>query len=138
MASTPWTALAAPDGTGTSCTVVAVQLRLRTPDAAPAVDTWMRRVTRALPAPGLLGFMTQRTEQHLRTVSAWQRRAAMAAFEREAPHRDAKHALHELLHPPTVAVWTEATAALPPDWQDVRRRLNQAADRQHSTRPAQD
>lgn len=136
MVSKSWTSFDGIGSTEVNCTLVAVQLHLRTADASPAVDTWTRRVTAGLPAPGLLGFMVERTEEHLRTVSAWQRRAAMAEFERSPPHLEAKKALHELIDPATVVVWSVLTEALPPQWPEVRRRLAEAEDRQRSHRPS--
>lgn len=142
MLSPRWTALAAPDSSQTHCSVVAVQLTLRTGAALPVVDAEVSRIAAALPTAGLLGVMLERTGRHVRVVSAWSRRADLAAFERGRLHRDAEDALREHVLPPTVAVWTERLAALPPDWHEVRRRLDAAGARQHphstacSTSPA--
>ena len=133
--STPrWTAFPPSDSSQTHCSVVAVQLTLHTAQAGPAVDSWAERVAGALPAPGLLGIMLERTERHLRVVSAWSRRSQMAAFERGLVHLDAKTALRPHLLPPTVVVWTEVVAALPPDWDDVRRRLAAVTPASHGDR----
>ena len=142
MLSPRWTALAAADSSQTHCSVVAVQLTLRTEPAPPVVDAEVSRIAAALPTAGLLGVMLERTGRHLRVVSAWSRRTDMAAFERGELHRNAKDALREHVLPPTVAVWTEHLAALPPDWHEVQRRLDAARARRHphstaaSTSPA--
>ena len=130
MPSDRWTALTAPDPTLTHCSVVAVQLTLRTADAGTVLDTWAGRIADALPAPGLLGLMLTRTDSHLRVVSAWSRRSELAEFERGPLHREAKAALHQHVLPPTVAVWSEALRNLPPDWQEVQERLDAAHARQ--------
>ena len=136
MLSSRWTAFAAPDHTETHCSVVAVQLTLCTPDAGTVLDTWAGRIADALPAPGLLGLMLERTDSHMRLVSAWSRRSEMAEFERGPLHREAKAALHRHVLPPTVAVWGEARSNLPPDWQEVQQRLDVASARQRPDGPA--
>ncbi len=130
MLSSRWTTVAAPDSAQSHCSVVAVQLTLRTARAGPIVDAWAGRIADALPTGGLLGVMLDRTDTHLRMVSAWARRTDLAEFERGPMHRGAKDALRDHVLPPTVAVWTEVLAALPPDWHEVQRRLDAARARQ--------
>ena len=108
MLSPRWSALAAADSSQTHCTVVAVQLTLRSEPAVRVVDAWASRIAAALPTAGLLGVMLERTGRDVRVVSAWSRRTDMAAFERGGLHRAAKDALREHVLPPTVAVWTES------------------------------
>ncbi len=130
MLSPRWTALPAPDGSQTHCSVVAVQLTLRNTEAGAVLDTWVDRVVLDLPTSALLGAMVTRTRTDLHMVSAWSRRSDMAAFERAGVHGAAKQDLRAHVLPPTVAVWTELVAALPPSWDEVRRRLAAARTRQ--------
>jgi hypothetical protein len=90
-------------------------------------------VERLLPeldeTPAVVGYALRVTTADLWTVSAWSRRAALAAFDRGPLHDAAKRELRPLLRPPTVAVWSARVADLPPSWADVTRRIQAVGDR---------
>lgn len=114
-------------------TLVAVRLRVRAGADPDALAPWVDRLRPQLDrTPDLVGYALQLTDDSLRVVSAWTRRASLAAFERGRLHAAAQRELHPLLHPPVVDVWRTAAADLPPAWADVRRRLDAAERRTQS------
>ncbi len=111
-------------------TLVGVQLRLGAGADAGAVLSWADRLCPELDrTPDLTGYALRLTDGVLWVVSAWSRRASLAAFERGALHAAAQRELRPLRDPPVVAVWRAGPAELPPSWQEVRRRVYAARER---------
>jgi quinol monooxygenase YgiN len=128
----PWTAVSRPRDPAGACTIFAAQLPLRGYRQMPRLLWLAQRIRRRLVhTPGLLGYGLGVDVRHktLWVSSAWTHRAALAAFDRSAAHRAAKHALRNTILPPTFVVWTCRTGQLPVPWAEARARLRAAGER---------
>ncbi|MDN5857469.1 MAG: hypothetical protein L0H84_02495 [Pseudonocardia sp.] len=123
MLTLPWTAAPGPHR-HLRCTVFAARLPVRSWKDLPRVLRRALSLRRRLArTPGLIGHAVALHGRAVWTVSAWTDRKALARFDRDAAHRDAKTALRPHLLPSTLAVWTCPIEDLPVPWAEVRARL---------------
>ncbi|MGY1693708.1 hypothetical protein ACI780_02260 [Geodermatophilus sp. SYSU D00814] len=130
MRSSSWTPVEPVTDPSAVLTLVGVQLRLRGGADAGVVVAWADRIRPELDrTPDLAGYVLRLAAGELWVVSAWSRRASLAAFAGGALHTAAQRELRPLLHPPVTDVWRATPTELPPPWEEVRRRLSAAEER---------
>jgi heme-degrading monooxygenase HmoA len=79
-------------------------------------------------APGLLGYSLQAEFRARRfwTLSVWEDEAALMRFVNEPPHERVMGMLATRMDPTKFARWMVTAAAVPPGWDDAKRRLREA------------
>lgn len=119
---TPWKSLAEPEP-DRDYVVLLTHLPLRRLSRLPLFLRYVRKIQQQLNAApdGLVGFslLAKPLSSNYWTLSAWRDADAIAAFIREAPHRDAMHELSAVLPGFKNDRWTAAGHDLPPSWQDA-------------------
>ncbi|MDZ5623302.1 hypothetical protein [Nocardioides bizhenqiangii] len=125
MPALPWISLEAPDP-GAELIVMASKLPLRAHGDIPRFlrETWRvrRQLTRS---PGLVGYSldAQLVAKTFWTVSAWESRPELGAFDRASPHANAKDVLRSAMMPSTFVMWRCRPEDLPISWSEVRLRV---------------
>ena len=103
--------------------VVLTHLPVRRLTALPRFLSYVRKIQRQLDAgpDGLVGYSLLAKPHRSRywTLSAWLDAAALQAFMREPPHRDAMATLRQVLKGFETKKWMLSGAALPPSWEDA-------------------
>jgi heme-degrading monooxygenase HmoA len=125
MPALPWISLEAPDPAA-ELIVMASKLPLRSHGDIPRFlrETWRvrRQLTRS---PGLVGYSldAQLVAKTFWTVSAWESRPALGAFDRASPHANAKNVLRSAMMPSTFVMWRCRAHDLPISWSEVRAQI---------------
>ena len=118
----PWRAFGEtqPDG---DYLVLLTHLPVRRPTALPTFLRHVWRIRGQLEAAptGLAGYslFAQPFSSNYWTLSAWESSAAMGAFMRASPHREAMVELPKVLSEFRTWRWTSTGRALPPSWDDA-------------------
>jgi heme-degrading monooxygenase HmoA len=114
----------------TELTVMASRLPLRSHLRIPGFMSATLRIRRQLAAaPGLVGYALDAKlfDKTFWTVSAWRSREQLEAFAATDPHRGDVSKTRPHMDPTTFVFWTATAAELPIAWDDVRRRIAEAA-----------
>jgi hypothetical protein len=129
MPALPWLAVGTPDPDA-DLIVMASRLPLRSHGDIPRFlrHTWLIRRQLAR-SPGLIGYSL---DAHLLaktfwTVSVWQSRPDLGAFDRTGPHVKAKGVLRSAMMPSTFVMWRCRPEDLPITWAEVRERVGAAS-----------
>ena len=129
MPALPWLAVGTPDPDA-DLIVMASRLPLRSHSDIPRFlrHTW--RIRRQLArSPGLIGYSLDAhpLAKTFWTVSAWQSRPDLGAFDRTTPHAEAKGALRSAMMPSTFVMWRCRPEDLPITWAEARERVAAAS-----------
>ncbi|MDQ4133599.1 MAG: DUF3291 domain-containing protein [Actinomycetota bacterium] len=133
MPALPWSRVS-PAEPGAELTVMGSRLPLRSYRHIPGFMKWTLRIRSQLEhAEGLVGYSL---DAHLLkktfwTVSAWTSQAALDEFVRQNPHGAGMVAIRPHMQKSGFVFWTATPEDLPVDWDDVRRRISEKAERKH-------
>ncbi len=119
---TPWKGFGSP-ALDAEYLVLLTHLPVRRLTALPKFLNYVRLIRKQLEgAPsGLVGYslLAQPLRSDYWTLSAWESPAALGAFIRESPHRDAMEVLPQTLSRFRTWRWRSVGSDLPPSWDDA-------------------
>lgn len=126
---TPWKSLAEPDP-GSEYLFLLSHLPLARARALPRFVRYTVGIRKQLETTaGAIGYSLKADlrARDFWTLSVWEGEPALAEFVRRNPHGDVMSALERDMGKTTFVRWTAAGAAVPPTWEDARRRSEEHA-----------
>lgn len=125
MPTLPWISVRPADA---PAVVMASRFELRRLRDVPRFFLDAMRIHRQVrAADGVLGvsLVAHPLQREFFTLSAWRDRAAVDALVRAEPHRSAMGRYHAVMADASFRFWEVPPDALPPSWDDARRRLDE-------------